>query len=257
MWTEMAEISLLKLVTNIGADQNNGNDELLASAGDKVLLCVKNDTPTVVSGEQPVPLHSRALRELNTVPATVPPKPAASTVSRPVSVTASIFTSLPPETGASGTADKARAVNKPTGWGAPQSVTAKLFVTLPPPPVGAGIGGTTTGPSGSKPQHATEKIFAPRTEDMNKGFLMFSEEEPGLTSKYYSAVCYFIRFQLETFPPIDVLSLLRWRIIFPAINFQHELITTHHPSKASFPSLNSLIPVFLQNDGSALAKYAP
>uniref|UniRef100_A0A453YQD6 Uncharacterized protein n=1 Tax=Anopheles gambiae TaxID=7165 RepID=A0A453YQD6_ANOGA len=178
---EPTVVPYVKLVANIGADQNNGNDELLASVGDKVLLCVKNDTPTVVSGEQPVPLHSRALRELNTVPATVPPKPASSTISRPVSVTASIFTSLPPGTGASGTADKARAVNKPTGWGAPQSVTAKLFVTLPPPPVGAGIGGTTAGPSGSKPQHATEKIFAPRTEDMNKGFLMFSEEEPGLT----------------------------------------------------------------------------
>lgn len=34
----------------------------------------------------------------------------------------------------------------------------------------------------SRPQAATSKIFAPRTEEMNKGFLMFSEEEPGLTS---------------------------------------------------------------------------
>lgn len=33
------------------------------------------------------------------------------------------------------------------------------------------------------PQPATAKIFAPRTEDMNKGFLMFSDDEPGLTSK--------------------------------------------------------------------------
>ncbi|XP_023722628.1 protein similar isoform X5 [Cryptotermes secundus] len=33
----------------------------------------------------------------------------------------------------------------------------------------------------SRPQAATSKIFAPRTEEMNKGFLMFSEEEPGLT----------------------------------------------------------------------------
>lgn len=29
----------------------------------------------------------------------------------------------------------------------------------------------------------TSTIFAPRTKDMNKGFLMFSEDEPGLTSK--------------------------------------------------------------------------
>uniref|UniRef100_A0A182FL34 Uncharacterized protein n=1 Tax=Anopheles albimanus TaxID=7167 RepID=A0A182FL34_ANOAL len=58
-----------------------------------------------------------------------------------------------------------------------QSVTAKLFVTLPP---AASNQGTAAG--NSKPQHATEKIFAPRTEDMNKGFLMFSEEEPGLTN---------------------------------------------------------------------------
>lgn len=32
------------------------------------------------------------------------------------------------------------------------------------------------------PQTATASIFAPRTEDMNKGFLTFSEDQPGLTS---------------------------------------------------------------------------
>lgn len=32
------------------------------------------------------------------------------------------------------------------------------------------------------PQTATASIFAPRTEDMNKGFLTFSEDHPGLTS---------------------------------------------------------------------------
>lgn len=36
-----------------------------------------------------------------------------------------------------------------------------------------------------RPQTATSKIFAPRTEEMSKGFLMFSDEEPGLTSKYF------------------------------------------------------------------------
>ena len=35
-----------------------------------------------------------------------------------------------------------------------------------------------------RPQLATSKIFAPRTEDMNKGFLMFSDDEPGLTSEF-------------------------------------------------------------------------
>uniref|UniRef100_A0A182P6K9 Uncharacterized protein n=1 Tax=Anopheles epiroticus TaxID=199890 RepID=A0A182P6K9_9DIPT len=146
-------------------------------AAEQVLLCAKNDTAPVSS--EPV-AHSRVLRELNTAAT----KPVASAVgasgSRPVSVTASIFTSLP--SGAASGSEKTRAVNKPTVCGTPQSVTAKLFVTLPPP-AGAGIGGGASG-VGSKPQHATEKIFAPRTEDMNKGFLMFSEEEPGLTSKY-------------------------------------------------------------------------
>lgn len=34
------------------------------------------------------------------------------------------------------------------------------------------------------PQNVTSSIFAPRTKDMNKGFLMFSEDESGLTSKF-------------------------------------------------------------------------
>ncbi|XP_074104966.1 HIF-1 transcription factor component sima isoform X1 [Cotesia typhae] len=33
----------------------------------------------------------------------------------------------------------------------------------------------------SSPQTATASIFAPRTEDMNKGFLTFSDDQPGLT----------------------------------------------------------------------------
>ncbi|KYN01325.1 Hypoxia-inducible factor 1-alpha [Cyphomyrmex costatus] len=37
-----------------------------------------------------------------------------------------------------------------------------------------------------RPQTATASIFAPRTEDMNKGFLTFSEDHPGLTSAYFS-----------------------------------------------------------------------
>lgn len=89
-------------------------------------------------------------------------------VSRPVSVTASIFSSA-------AAAKKDTAPPKPVVVG-PQSVTAKLFVTLNPQSTGAPASGGC-----NKPKHATEKIFAPRTEDMNKGFLMFSEEEPGLT----------------------------------------------------------------------------
>lgn len=81
-------------------------------------------------------------------------------------MTASIFTSVTKKPIA--VAEEAAAAppavivveEKPPERKVPQSVTAKLFV---------------------KPKHATDKIFAPRTEDMNKGFLMFSEEEPGLT----------------------------------------------------------------------------
>lgn len=36
------------------------------------------------------------------------------------------------------------------------------------------------------PQNVTSSIFAPRTKDMNKGFLMFTEDESGLTSKFSS-----------------------------------------------------------------------
>ncbi|XP_050070261.1 protein similar isoform X3 [Anopheles maculipalpis] len=184
-----AEASYVELIANNSAEQAKRNEPLAASGG-KVLLCVKNDTPAAVSSE-PVP-NTRILRELNSIPAV--PKPSAASGSRPVSVTASIFTSLPSGASGFGT-EKSRAFNKPTvsgtpaqqssATGSPQSVTAKLFVTLPPAVGGACTTscnpGSNGGVSGSKPQHATEKIFAPRTEDMNKGFLMFSEEEPGLT----------------------------------------------------------------------------
>ncbi|XP_052891248.1 protein similar [Anopheles moucheti] len=173
----IADPAYVELIAANSAEQA----ERIESAGGKVLLCVKkNDSSAAVSSE-PVVQRSRILRELNSIPTV--PKPTSS--SRPVSVTASIFTSLPAGACGSG-AEKSRAFAKPTVNStvpsaiAPpplQSVTAKLFVTLPPTAGGANTGGA----SGSKPQHATEKIFAPRTEDMNKGFLMFSEEEPGLT----------------------------------------------------------------------------
>lgn len=59
----------------------------------------------------------------------------------------------------------------------PISVTAKLFSSYEPPKEQQEVI--------ARPHTATKTIFAPRTEDMSKGFLTFSEEEPGLTSKYF------------------------------------------------------------------------
>ncbi|KAF4528789.1 hypothetical protein B566_EDAN017277 [Ephemera danica] len=47
-----------------------------------------------------------------------------------------------------------------------------------PPPLLSLQGDTSSYPL---PQGATAKIFVPRTDDMSKGFLMFSEDEPGVT----------------------------------------------------------------------------
>ncbi|XP_030765742.1 hypoxia-inducible factor 1-alpha isoform X3 [Sitophilus oryzae] len=55
----------------------------------------------------------------------------------------------------------------------PVSVTAKLFSSYEP--------AKEAEPVVARPHTATKTIFAPRTEDMSKGFLTFSEEEPGLT----------------------------------------------------------------------------
>ncbi|XP_021930800.1 endothelial PAS domain-containing protein 1-like isoform X2 [Zootermopsis nevadensis] len=82
----------------------------------------------------------------------------------------------------------------------PQTVTSKLFAPAPscvssaqtPTPIHTPVKVVQLldssplplmqlPPAFSRPQAATSKIFAPRTEEMNKGFLMFSEEEPGLT----------------------------------------------------------------------------
>uniref|UniRef100_A0AAR5PAB4 Hypoxia-inducible factor 1-alpha n=1 Tax=Dendroctonus ponderosae TaxID=77166 RepID=A0AAR5PAB4_DENPD len=56
----------------------------------------------------------------------------------------------------------------------PIAVTAKLFSSFEPPK-------EPPAESAGRPHTATKTIFAPRTEDMSKGFLTFSEEEPGLT----------------------------------------------------------------------------
>ncbi|XP_046750846.1 protein similar isoform X2 [Diprion similis] len=57
----------------------------------------------------------------------------------------------------------------------PQAVTRGLIVPIPQ---------IQEPPSRVPPQTATASIFAPRTKDMNKGFLTFSEDQPGLTSEY-------------------------------------------------------------------------
>ncbi|KAH1014687.1 hypothetical protein HUJ05_012529 [Dendroctonus ponderosae] len=57
----------------------------------------------------------------------------------------------------------------------PIAVTAKLFSSFEPPK-------EPPAESAGRPHTATKTIFAPRTEDMSKGFLTFSEEEPGLTN---------------------------------------------------------------------------
>lgn len=85
---------------------------------------------------------------------------------RPRSVTAAIF-SLPsflPKTELLLLPKTSTASTKPTANKTrAQSATAKIFRP--------------------NPQNVTSSIFAPRTKDMNKGFLMFSEDESGLTSK--------------------------------------------------------------------------
>lgn len=87
-----------------------------------------------------------------------PPRPTESVTAKllksspgPKAVTSQLFTRV-------STAVQPRSSPQPT------SVTSKLF-------------------SNAEPQPATSKIFVPRTEDMNKGFLTFSDDESGLTSK--------------------------------------------------------------------------
>lgn len=53
----------------------------------------------------------------------------------------------------------------------PLSSTAKLFGFVQKDPA-------------DRPQTNTSKIFGPRTRDMNKGYLTFSDEAPGQTSEF-------------------------------------------------------------------------
>lgn len=90
-------------------------------------------------------------------------------IRRPRSVTASIFNQSPIK------------VQKR----APQSVTAKIFAASPKfSSLGLTKPANCVQTTQTKPQSVTSKIFVTRTKEMSKGFLMFSEEEPGLTSEY-------------------------------------------------------------------------
>uniref|UniRef100_A0AAG5CSU2 Uncharacterized protein n=1 Tax=Anopheles atroparvus TaxID=41427 RepID=A0AAG5CSU2_ANOAO len=182
----------------LGVSSNNNNnknsaEELIEPFAGGVVSGVGKVCATIVAESEQPAARNRILRELNNngsggvTNGSSTPKPwsvATPSGGRPVSVTASIFTSLP---SGGQSAEKPKAPVKHIGatqqqpsGSQLQSVTAKLFVTLPAAGGCNGVSGGGSG-AGSKPQHATEKIFAPRTEDMNKGFLMFSEEEPGLT----------------------------------------------------------------------------
>lgn len=106
-----------------------------------------------------------------------PPEPlklfAPNQVSAPQSVTAKLFKSSPgPQVVTSRLFTPAPAAVQPPQH-QPTSVTAKLFTKATPPQ------------PNPEPQIATSKIFVPRTEDMNKGFLTFSDDESGLTSKLF------------------------------------------------------------------------
>lgn len=46
-------------------------------------------------------------------------------------------------------------------------------------------------------QQPNQKAFGDRTEDMNKGLYLFSDDEPGLTSKYPKRVMIFFQWNLE------------------------------------------------------------
>lgn len=89
---------------------------------------------------------------------------------RPRSVTAAIFAHpiiFSPNTDSQLDKNPITASPKIPDKSRAQSATAKIFRQSP-----------------QSVTSVTSTIFAPRTKDMNKGFLMFSEDEPGLTSKY-------------------------------------------------------------------------
>lgn len=62
-------------------------------------------------------------------------------------------------------------------------------------------------PCSESPKAATAKIFAPRTEDMNKGFLTFSDDDTGLTSEFYTRIAGFC-FNI-TLKPLNIIGHFR------------------------------------------------
>lgn len=116
-------------------------------------------TPSPTSTSSPTPSVPISV---NSVPVTKFPSFSSST--RPQTVTRKTFvptqSTVPPTHSPTAACSPTRAV--------------QLSHSSPPPPM-------PLPPAFSRPQAATSKIFAPRTEEMNKGFLMFSEEEPGVT----------------------------------------------------------------------------
>ena len=68
------------------------------------------------------------------------------------------------------------------------------------------------------PHTATASIFAPRTKDMNKGFLTFSEDQPGLTSKNKSLIT---SFQSKLLLPIIISYLQKYLIHFLFFLFKY------------------------------------
>jgi len=121
---------------------------------------VSTPSPTSISPPAPsVPISA------NSVPVTKFPSFSSNT--RPQTVTRKTF--VPTEIAFS-------PAHSPTAACSPARAV-QLPHSSPPPPMPL--------PSTfSRPQAATSKIFAPRTEEMNKGFLMFSEEEPGVTGMF-------------------------------------------------------------------------
>ncbi|XP_060536115.1 hypoxia-inducible factor 1-alpha [Cylas formicarius] len=61
------------------------------------------------------------------------------------------------------------------------SVTAKLFGVCEGRDIDDEVGRKTPEPASIRPHNTTKSIFAARTEDMSKGYLTFSDDEPGLT----------------------------------------------------------------------------
>ena len=129
----------------------------------KIFVPAPVSTPSPASASSPVPSVPISA---NSVPVTKFPLFSSST--RPQTVTSKIF--VPTQSAVSPT-------HTPTADHSPARAV-QLSDSSPPPhmPLPSAF---------SRPQAATSKIFAPRTEEMNKGFLMFSEEEPGLTGMFH------------------------------------------------------------------------